>query len=131
MNQINLIGKLGRDPEFKETSGGKTLALFSLAVDGYKKGETDWFECEAWGKTAEIIGDWVRKGNQVRVTGRMRYETWKDKDTEKKRSKHVVVVSEVGLLNNGTAASATKGTKETKPADDLDAIFASDEELPF
>jgi single-strand DNA-binding protein len=89
MNSVALIGRLGRSPEIKETNGGK-LAAFSIAVTR-NKDTTDWFDCKAFAKTAEMAEAYLTKGSQIGVSGRLQVETWEGKDG-KKNSKVVVIV---------------------------------------
>ena len=78
MNLVVLTGRLTRDPELKFGQSGKAYSRFSLAVDRpFQKGEADFINCVAFGKTAELIGEYLRKGRKVGVTGRLqmnRYE---------------------------------------------------------
>jgi single-strand DNA-binding protein len=90
-NQVILIGNLGKDPEIRTIPGGTMIASFSLATkeswkdkQGAKKEETTWHNCQAWGKLAEIIQQYVFKGSLIMVEGSIRNESWEDKDGEKK-----------------------------------------------
>lgn len=93
MNSIILIGRLTRDPELKFGQSGKAYSRFSLAVDrAFQKGEVDFINCVAFGRTAEVIGEYLRKGNRTAVQGRLqmnRYEV----NGEKRTSYDVVVDS--------------------------------------
>lgn len=101
MNVITLVGRAGRDPEVRYFESGSMVANFSLAVNAAKKGEeADWFELKIWGKTAQIAADYVKKGSQIAVTGRMSTERWVDKTTGEKRQKYVVNVERLSLLGS-------------------------------
>lgn len=101
MNSINLVGRLGRDPEVRYFETGTVVASVSLAVRGWSRedGEhTDWFDLEVWGKQAQTLADRARKGDQIGVTGRMVSSTFEGRDGGK-RTKWVVKVSAVDLLS--------------------------------
>lgn len=89
MNSVNIIGRLGRDPELKYTPGGKAVCELNLAVD-YGWGEnkkTSWIGCVLWEKTAEIAAQHLLKGDQCGISGYLTQDTWDDKETGKKQSK--------------------------------------------
>lgn len=131
MNNINLIGRIGQEPEARDTENGKRLVKFSLAVYRNKE-NTDWINCEAWEKTAELIEQYVNQGDQVGITGRMQEDKW-EKDGEKRRT-HKVVVTNVTLLSNKkkedgeekqpVTAGSAGGKKEKSPK-------INDEDIPF
>jgi single-strand DNA-binding protein len=88
-NQVTLVGRAGKDPEVKAIPSGQMVGSFSLAVsetwkgkDGKQQERTDWVKIEAWGKLAELIGQYVKKGSEVLVTGRLRIEE-AEKDGQK------------------------------------------------
>mgnify|MGYP001422914965 CR=1 FL=1 len=104
-NSIMLIGNLGKDPEVKQLESGKSVAKISLATsDTYKKenGEkvtdTQWHNCVAWGKTAELMGTLLKKGKEVAVQGKLTYRNYEDSNGVK-RTIPEIVVSEFALLN--------------------------------
>ena len=103
MNLVILTGRLTRDPELKFGQSGKAYSRFSLAVDRpFQKGEADFINCVAFGKTAELIGEYLRKGRKVGVQGRIqmnRYEV-----NGEKRTSYDVLVDTVEFLEskNGT-----------------------------
>ena len=85
INKVMIIGNLGRDPEMRYTPSGRPLTKFQLATnrswttaDGEKKRETEWFNIVAWGKLAEICNQYLSKGQQVYIEGRLHTRHWKD-----------------------------------------------------
>lgn len=98
MNQVALIGRLGQDPEVRFTAAGKAVCGFSLAVSEGKD-DTVWLRCNAWEKTAEIMGQYCKKGQQVGVVGRLTERKWTDNDGKEKRQIEVVV-SRLDLLGS-------------------------------
>jgi single-strand DNA-binding protein len=87
LNSCNFIGKLGRDPEFKFTPSGIGVANVSIACGekfknkaGEMEEKTEWISLVFWGKLAEIVNEYVRKGDEIYVSGRMQTEKYKDKE---------------------------------------------------
>lgn len=111
-NKIILIGNLGRDPELKHLDNQKVVATFSLATNetttdrnGEKRTETEWFNIEMWDNQAKIAEKYLKKGSQVYIEGKLKTETWKDKEgIEKSRLKVRV--------QNFTLLGGTKNTNE-------------------
>lgn len=136
MNLVVLIGRLTRDPELKFGQSGKAYSRFSLAVDRpFQKGEADFINCVAFGKTAELIGEYLRKGRKVAVNGRLqmnRYEV----NGEKKTTYDVLVESMEFIEGKGNETSypQPKSTPPT-PSAKSDAFEApssfDDDEFPF
>lgn len=80
MNNISIIGRLGKDPEIRQTTNGKSVCNFSVAVNRrFNKDESDWFNVTCWGKTAEFASNYLSKGRLVAVTGRMESRKHEDK----------------------------------------------------
>lgn len=102
MNKVNLIGRLGSDPEIKYPTNkdGKafTVASFNLAIRRDKE-VSDWITCKAMGAVADLIGKYVSKGHMVGVSGSIQQESWKDKEGGNK-SRLVVMVQDISLLPN-------------------------------
>jgi single-strand DNA-binding protein len=90
MNQLNIIGRVGKDPEVRTLESGK-LAKFTLAVsekftkNGEKVEETEWFNVTLFGKLAEVAEKWVTKGDHLFVTGKIKSREWEDKEGTKRR----------------------------------------------
>lgn len=85
-----ISGRLTRDPEIKTTQSGKSVCSFSIACNDDKE-KVNFFDCQAWEKTAEIINQYCKKGNKILVTGRFNQQRWDD-DNGVKRSKYVLNV---------------------------------------
>lgn len=97
-NNVRLIGNLGMNPDVKEINGGKKLAKFSIATnesykgeDGNKVTETQWHNVIAWGKQAEIIGKYLKKGNEVAIEGKLSSRSYTDKEGVKRYVTEIVV----------------------------------------
>lgn len=105
INTVTLSGNVGRTPEVRYFDSGKVIATFSLAVQAYKNKEkvTLWFDCQAWEGTAKLIGEYVKKGDPITVSGSLDIETWEAKEGGK-RSKTVVVVRDVQLAPKASTA---------------------------
>lgn len=99
LNRVQLIGRLGRDPESKFTPTGKRVAHFSLAVSqrwksaGETKEYTEWVNVEAWGRLGEVCQEYLRKGSLVYLEGRLKTEKYEDKEGETKYYTKVVALS--------------------------------------
>ena len=96
LNSVSIIGHVGKDPEVRYTADGTGVASFSVACgekwkdgSGSLKEHTEWFNVTAWGKLADIVKQYVAKGRQIFVSGRMRTETWTDKDGVERRTPKV------------------------------------------
>ena len=121
MNKLILHGKLGKDPELKYTPSGKAVANFSLATDrswkgadGQKQKETTWHNIVAWGKTAEVMKEYLTKGSEIIIVGRVENRSY-EKDGVKKYISEVVV-DEFEFCGGGTSKS-TKSEVEDKDGD--------------
>ncbi|MCI0520962.1 MAG: single-stranded DNA-binding protein [Chloroflexi bacterium] len=104
LNKVMLIGRLGRDPEMRYTPSGKPVTTFSLATsrtwntsDGERRTETEWFNIVAWGSLAEICKQFLNKGQQVYVEGRLQTRHWDDSEGVK-HSVTEIVANEMILL---------------------------------
>lgn len=105
-NKVQLIGNLGKDPEVKQLDSGKTLAKLSIATsenyknaDGEKVTDTQWHNLVAWGKTAQIAEQYLKKGNRVAVEGKLINRSYEDKEGVK-RYVTEVLVNEILMLGS-------------------------------
>jgi single-strand DNA-binding protein len=105
LNKVMIMGNLTRDPEIKYTPKGTAVADVSIAVNrvyssdqGERREETTFVDVELWGRQAEIAGEYLRKGRPVYIEGRLKLDTWEDKQTGQKRSRMRVVGENLQLL---------------------------------
>jgi single-strand DNA-binding protein len=129
-NKVVLMGNLTRDPELRSTPSGQQVASFSLAINrswknasGEQQEAVDYIDCNAWGKPAEIITQYMRKGSAILVSGRLQQRSWEQEG--QKRSKVEVVVEDFNFVGGGEAGassapvstSTTSSSSETKKTD--------------
>jgi single-strand DNA-binding protein len=100
MITVTIIGRAGRDPEVKYFESGTVVAKLSIASRGFKRDDTTWMDLEIWGKQAQVAADYVRKGHLIGVTGSIKSEKWTDKNSGQERSKLIVNVSNLELLQS-------------------------------
>jgi single-strand DNA-binding protein len=107
VNKVILVGNAGKDPEVRYTQSGNAVASFSLATTERRKGtdgnwtdHTEWHNIVAWGKTAETCGQWVKKGTQLYMEGRIQTRKWQDRDGNTRYTTEIVV-SQMLLLGKG------------------------------
>lgn len=114
LNCVNLVGRLGNDPDVKRFESGSVKAGFSLAANRTKQ-VTDWFDAQVWGKTADVVATYCRKGSQVGITGVLHAEFWADKNTGDPRMKLLIKGDRIELLgksentNGNTAQPVAAG----------------------
>ena len=111
-NRVILAGNLTRDPELKYTPKGTAVARITLAVNrsygtetGERKEEVSFVEVEAWGKQAETLSQYMKKGRPLLVEGRLKQDTWEDKNTHQKQSKLKVVLEGFSFIDSRGADS--------------------------
>lgn len=129
-NKLILGGRLTRDPELRHTQAGKAVTQLGLAVnntwrdsEGEKHEEAVFVEATAWGKMGEVIAKHLKKGDPIFVEGRLKYETWEDRETGAKRSTLKMVVEVFQFVGGrdreaGTATTPTPATKTQPRRDD-------------
>jgi single-strand DNA-binding protein len=117
VNKVILVGNLGKDPEVRYTSGGQGVANLRIATSrswtdkqsGQRKEETEWHDVEVWGKQAEQCGEYLAKGRQVYVEGRLKTDKWQDKQSGQERSKVKVVADTVRFLGGRGGGAGAGG----------------------
>ena len=124
-NKVILIGNLTRDPELRYTSKGVAIAKLALAVNrawrdsatGELKEEVTFVDIDAFGKQAETLGQYMKKGSPLMVEGRLRLDTWEDKQTNQKRSRLGVVLESFQFLDSGRSRDgAAPEAPRSRPA---------------
>jgi single-strand DNA-binding protein len=154
VNKVILVGRLGRDPETRFTSGGQAVANFSVATDetykdrnGERQKRTEWHKIVVWGKQAEIAQQYLKKGSLIFIEGRIQSREWQDKEGQKRTSFEIVATNfrMLGGRGDGMAAGASAGgSSSPRSAEDHDHSSApsedfgpasgpeiSDEDIPF
>lgn len=143
-NKVILVGNLTRDPELRYTPKGMAIAKLGIAVNrvwtsesGEKKEETTFVDVDVFGRTAENVAQYLRKGSPLLVEGRLRLDTWEDKQTNQKRSKLSVVAEVVqflgsprGAAEGGAAPAAANRTAPAASAAAAPAASAPEPDLP-
>lgn len=121
-NRVELIGRLGRDPEMRYTAEGHAVTTISMATDRPARAgvepETDWHQVIAWRKLGEFAGEYLAKGRLVFVAGRLTYRSWEARDGQRRRTAEVVA-SEIILLDRRPETSTAEPVPE------------SDDDIPF
>ena len=148
VNKVILVGNLGRDAELRYTPGGAAVATLNLATtevfkdrEGQKKEDTQWHRVILWGKTAETLQDYLTKGKQIYVEGKLQTRKWKDKDGNDKYTTEVrgdrVVLLSGGGRGDGAGRGEGGGGRASAPADEFGhtepggSVELTDDDIPF
>jgi len=127
VNKIIIIGNLTRDPEMKQTQSGQSITTFGIATNrewtsnGDKKQSTEFHECVAWAKLAEISEKYLKKGKLVYVEGYLKTRSWEDDDTGQKKFRTEVVVQDLIILSRRDESNESSEDSEimdSLPEDD-------------
>ena len=147
VNKVILVGNLGRDAELRYTPGGAAVATLNLATtevfkdrEGQKKEDTQWHRVILWGKTAETLQDYLTKGKQIYVEGKLQTRKWKDKDgndkyTTEVRGDRVVLLSGGGGSRGEGAGSRSSSSSEefahAEAGGGGGSVELTDDDIPF
>lgn len=137
VNKVYLIGRVGGDPTLRYTPGGTAVANFSLATtetwkdkEGNTQDKTTWHKITAWGKLAEIVGEYVVKGSHIYVEGRLDLQIWTDRD-DVKRYTTKVIANQMQILNRVERPDEPQGKWEKPTHYRVDKKEDDDSEVPF
>ncbi len=137
VNKAILIGNLGGDPELRSTPSGTSVASFTLATneswtdrEGQKQERTEWHRIVAWGKLAEICGQYLRKGRQVYIEGRLTTRSWEDRQGNQRKTTEIVAQQMLMLGGRGPDQGGAEADKET-PEFAAETVKIEDDDLPF
>ena len=148
-NKVMLMGNLTRDPEVRYTPKGTAVAEIGLAVNriysgenNEKREETTFVDVTLWGRTAEVAGEYLKKGRPVFIEGRLQLDLWEDKQSGQKRSKLRVVAEGMQLIGSragggsgegdGAASSSrSSGSRTMPPPKNVPPAAPDDDEIPF
>jgi len=148
VNKVILVGNLGRDAEMRFTSGGTPVATVSMATterftdrEGQKKEDTQWHRIVIWGKTAESLHEYLTKGKQIYVEGKLQTREWQDKEgktnkTTEVRADKIVLLGGGGGGGDRVGAGKPARDRYTEPAADAHADSGpvdapNDDDIPF
>jgi single-strand DNA-binding protein len=155
VNKVFLLGNVGKDPEIRTTAGGMTVASFSLATADRAKGQdgqwtdkTEWHNLVCFQRTAEIVRDYVKKGTQIFVEGKIQTRSWDDKTSGEKKYKTEILVNDLSLLGSGagggqgrseggsssggySSSRSTSSAPASAPSNDYADQGITDEDIPF
>ena len=150
VNKVFLLGNVGKDPEIRSTPSGTTVATFSLATADRRKDaqgnwsdSTEWHNLVAFQRTAEIIRDYVKKGTQIFVEGKIQTRSWDDKESGQKKYRTEILVNELSLLgkpgggeggggySRGSSSSSSSSGPASSSAPDYAEQGITDDDIPF
>ena len=153
VNKVLLLGNVGKDPEVRASNSGMVIASFSLATADRVKDQTgnwvdktEWHNLVTFGRTAEIVRDYVKKGTQLFIEGKIQTRSWDDKESGQKKYKTEILVNELSLLGGrgegGSGGGASSGgysrntasfdrPQQNAPQDDFADAGITDDDIPF
>jgi single-strand DNA-binding protein len=145
VNKVFLLGNVGKDPEIRATASGMTIASFTLATADRAKDasgnwvdKTEWHNLVAFQRTAEIVRDYVKKGTQLFIEGKIQQRSWDDKESGQKRYKTEILVNELSLLggrpsgeSGGYSKSSSTPASAPASAPDYADQGITDDDIPF
>ncbi len=150
VNKVFLLGNVGKDPEIRSTAGGMTVASFSLATADRQKDaqgnwadKTEWHNIVCFQRTAEVVRDYVKKGSQLLIEGKIQTRSWDDKTSGEKKYKTEILCNELTLLGGksggegtapgGYSKSNTASYDQRTPANPADYadVGITDDDIPF
>jgi len=150
VNKVFLLGNVGKDPEIRATQSGMTIASFTLATADRQKDsagnwqdKTEWHNLVAFQRTAEIVRDYVKKGTQLFIEGKIQQRSWDDKESGQKRYKTEILVNELSLLGkpggggegggsySRSSSSSSSSAAAPAAAPDYAEQGITDDDIPF
>jgi single-strand DNA-binding protein len=135
VNKVIIVGNLGADPELRYTPSGKAVATFNVATreqwtgkEGEKEERTEWHRIVAWARLGEICGEYLHKGSQVYVEGRLQTRTWEDREGNKRYTTEIVAQN-MQMLGSPSKGGAAKTPEERFPQEE--PVSIPDDDIPF
>jgi single-strand DNA-binding protein len=136
INKVILVGNLGRDPEVRSTAGGSPVANFSLATtlkwtkEGQRQEKTEWHNIVCFGRQAEIAAQYLTKGRQIYVEGRIQTSSWDDKNTGEKKYRTEIICENFQMLGSRSDSGGGGGGGYSSP-DASRGPEPEDDDIPF
>lgn len=150
VNKVILLGNVGKDPEIRSTGGGTMVASFTLATSDRTKDQqgnwqdrTEWHNLKAFGRTAEIVRDYVKKGHKLFIEGRISTSSWDDKESGQKRYRTEIIVNDLSLLSGRDEGGSSPYSRQSGGSGNFDqrqpsnqddyaqSAEISDDDIPF
>lgn len=143
VNKVILLGNLGRDPEVRSTPSGRQVANFTLATNrkwtnretGERQEETEWHRIVVWGRQAEVAGQYLRRGKQIYLEGRLQTRSWEDRQSGEKRYTTEIICESFQMLGSRDGGGGGGGFSEPPhPAETADSYSPppeEDDDIPF
>lgn len=138
LNKIMIIGRLGQDPEVKNTNSGDSVGKFSVAVSeqwkdkqGQKQEKTEWINVQVWGKLAELAGQYLKKGSSVYVEGKLETSSWEDKETGQRKYKTEVKAHGIQFLDSKNDPEAGPKNNQRPPQQPEPTAYNGNDTVPF
>ena len=134
VNKVILVGNLGADPELRYTPSGKAVATFNIATkqwaskDSEKGGRTEWHRIVAWERLGEICGEYLHKGSQVYIEGRLQTRAWEDRDGNKRYTTEIIAQT-MQMLGSPSRQGKAESVEERFP--DEEPVSIPDDDIPF
>ena len=136
INKVILVGRLGKDPEIRYTADGVPVASFSIATSvewkdkntGEKREKTEWHRIDAWRRLGEICGEYLRKGKQVYIEGRLQTDSWEDRDGNKRYTTKIVA-REMQMLDSQMKERREEFGNQQPPVEE--PINIPEDDVPF
>jgi len=136
VNKVILVGRLGKDPEIRYTPSGVPVASFPLATSeewkdkntGDRQERTEWHNIEAWRRLGEVCGEYLFKGKQVYIEGRLQTDSWEDKDGNKRYRTKIIALN-MQMLDGSGKGGGTESTADRYPVEE--PVDVSDDDIPF
>lgn len=133
MNKVIVIGNLGNDPEVRYTSDGKAVCSFSVATtEKWGQGEnrqekTEWHRVVIWGRSAELAGEWLKKGSKVMCEGKLQTKKWTDKNGNDRYTTEIICFNFENLSPRGDSVS----NGYSNPGYETNTSNGNDDDIPF
>ena len=142
VNKVIAIGNLGQDPETRYLPSGAAVSNFSIAVSetwkdkqtGEQKERTEWINVETWGRLAEVCAEYLRKGSQVYIEGKLQTDSWDDKDTGQKKYRTKVRADNIQMLGgrgNRNERASDRQDQDGQPPRGSTQEQEFDDDIPF
>ena len=138
INKVILVGNLGRDPEVRTTPSGQPVATLRLATtrkwkdrDGNRQEQTEWHDVVCWGRQAEVAGQYLTKGRQIYVEGRLQTRSWEDKTHGDKRYRTEVVCDNFQMLGSRGDLDGGGGGRYSESPQSQPPAAPADDDIPF